>query len=89
MALGTTPVRLRSMLLWQGLVTFAAGVVPGMAGARLAGRFLQNLMDGAMPVDLTTSLGIIVFLALVASASIWAATRRIAGLDIMAVLRTD
>jgi hypothetical protein len=40
-------------------------------------------------VDLTTSTFSVRFIALVASTSIWAATRRIAGLDIMTVLRTE
>jgi ABC-type antimicrobial peptide transport system permease subunit len=34
MALGTTPVRLRGMLLGQGLLMVAAGAVPGIAGAQ-------------------------------------------------------
>lgn len=89
MALGTTPVRLRGMLLRQGLLTVAAGAIPGVAGAMLSGRFLESLIDGAKSVDLTTSTLSVLFMALVASTSIWAATRRIAGLDIMTILRTE
>ena len=89
MALGTTPTRLRGILLRQGLLTVAAGAIPGVAGAMLSGRFLERLIDGAKAVDLTTSTFSVLFIALVASASIWAATRRIAGLDIMTILRTE
>jgi putative ABC transport system permease protein len=89
MALGTTPVRLRGILLRQGLVTVAAGAVPGVAGAMLSGRFLERMIDGAKSVDLTTSTLAVLFMALVASIGIWAATRRIAGLDIMAILRAE
>jgi putative ABC transport system permease protein len=89
MALGTTPVRLRGMLLGQGLLMVAAGAIPGIAGARVTGRFLETLIDGAKPVDLAASAGLVLFLALVASTSIWAATRRIATLDIVAILRAD
>jgi predicted permease len=89
MALGTTPVRLRGMLLRQGLLMFAAGAIPGIAGARLTGRFLESLMDGAKSIDIATSAGLVLFLALVASTSIWAATRRIARLDVLAILRTE
>ena len=46
-------------------------------------------MDGAKSIDLATSAGLALFLALVASASIWAGTRRIAGLNIMAILRAE
>jgi predicted permease len=89
MALGTTPLRLRGMLLRQGLLMVAAGAIPGIAGARLTGRFLETLIEGAKPVELAASAGLVVFLALIASVSIWAATRRIAALDIMAILRAD
>jgi ABC-type antimicrobial peptide transport system permease subunit len=89
MALGTTPVRLRGMLLRQGLLTVTAGAIPGIAGAVLSGRFLESLMVGAKAVDLATFIGPILLIALVASASIWAATRRIGGLEIIAVLRSE
>src|SRR5208283_2984135 len=89
MALGTTPVRLRGMLLRQGLLIVIAGAIPGIAGARVTGRFLEALIDGAKPVDLAASAGLVLFLALIASTSNWAATRRIARLDIVAILRAD
>ena len=89
MALGTTPVRLRGMLLRQGLLMVVAGAIPGIAGAQLIGRFLESLMDGAKPIGLTRSAGLVLFFALVASASIWSATRRIARLDISAILRSE
>ena len=89
MALGTTPLRLRGILLRQGLVTVAAGAIPGVAGAMLSGRFLERLIDGAKSVDLTTFTFSVLFIALVASTSIWAATRRISRFDIMTILRTE
>jgi putative ABC transport system permease protein len=89
MALGTTPVRLRGVLLWQGLLTVAAGAIPGLVGARLAGQFLESLIHGAKSIDLATSAGLVLFLALVASTSIWTATGRIAGLDITALIRNE
>ena len=55
----------------------------------LSGRFLESLIDGAKSVDLTTSGLSVLSIALVASTSIWAATRRIAGFDIMAILRSE
>ena len=89
MALGTTPVRLRVMLPRQGLLMVAAGAIAGVAAARLAGHFLEGLMEGAKTIDPATAAGLVMFLALIASTSIWAATRRIAGLDIMTVLRIE
>ena len=89
MALGTTSVRLRSLLLRQGLLMVAAGAVPGIIGAQFVGRFLASLIDGAKPLGLATSAGLVLFFALVASASIWSATRRIGRLDIATILRGE
>jgi putative ABC transport system permease protein len=89
MALGRTPVQLRGMLLRQGLLMVMAGAIPGIVGSQLSGRLLESLVVGAEPIGLGTSVGLVLFLALVASASIWSATRRIATLDITAVLRSE
>jgi ABC-type antimicrobial peptide transport system permease subunit len=89
MALGRTPVQLRGMLLRHGLLMVMAGAIPGIVGAQLTGRFLESLLDGARPIGLAMSTGLVLFFALVASASIWSATRRIARLDITAILRSE
>ena len=47
MALGSTPLRLRAILVRQGLLTVAVAAIPGVAGAILTGRYLENLVDGA------------------------------------------
>lgn len=89
MALGSTPVRLRGMLLRQGLLMVAAGAIPGIAGAELSGRLLESVVDGAKPIGLAMFAGLVLFFAAVASASIWSATRRIATLDVIAILRSE
>jgi len=89
MAIGATPARLRGILLGQGLVTVAAGAIPGVAGAMLSGRFLASLIEGAKSADAATYAVAVLFISLVASISIWMATRRIAGLDIMEILRAE
>ncbi|HXW93064.1 MAG TPA: ABC transporter permease [Terriglobales bacterium] len=89
LALGTSALRLRGMLLRQALAIVAAGAISGIGGAQLSGRFLETLINGAKPIGLGTSAGLIVFLALVASMSIWSATRRISRLDINAILRSE
>lgn len=55
MALGTTPDRLRGMLLRQGLLIVVAGAIPGIIGAEFTGRFLASPMDGALSVAACTS----------------------------------
>jgi len=77
------------MLLRQGLLMVAAGAIPGIAGARLTRRFLETLIDGAKPVDIITSVGLAMFLVLVASVSIYAASRPTATVDIVAIWRAD
>ncbi len=89
LALGATPIRLRGTLLRQGLLTVTIGAISGIAGAMLTGRFLESLVDGAKSIDLTTLISSILFIALVASASIWVGSRRIARLDILEVLRIE
>jgi hypothetical protein len=82
-------VRLRGLLLRQGLLTVVAGAIPGLVAAQLSGRFLESLIDGSKPISLETSAGVTLLLALVASISIWCASRRIASFDITAILRSE
>jgi len=89
LAFGTTPARLRSSLLRQGLIPIAAGAVPGIAGAIVSGRYLGSLIDGAKPANVATYAAAIVFIALIAAVGTWAATRPIARLDIVEILRTE
>ena len=72
-----------------GLWMVVAGAVPGVLGAQLSGHLLESLVDGAKPIGLAMSSGLLLLFALVASASIWSATRRIATLDIAAILRSE
>jgi ABC-type antimicrobial peptide transport system permease subunit len=89
LALGTTPASLRTMLLWQGLLSVAVGAILGIAGSMLTGRFLESLVNGAQSFDLATFTFSTLLLLLTAATSIWAATRRIAGLDITEILRFE
>jgi ABC-type antimicrobial peptide transport system permease subunit len=89
LALGTTPARLRSMLLRQGLLMVVASAILGIAAARLSGRLLGTLIDGAKPIGMESSAGLIFLLALVASTSIWSASRGIASFDVTTILRAE
>jgi ABC-type antimicrobial peptide transport system permease subunit len=89
MALGRTPAQLRSMLLRQGLLMVVAGAIPGIAGAQLTSCFLESLMQGARPIGAVPCAGLLLFFGVVASASIWSATRRIARFDVISILRSE
>ncbi len=87
LALGTTPVRLPKEVLGQGLLSVAAGAIFGIVGAMLIGRFLEHLVNGAKLLNPMMLTLLILFVFVIASTSIWAATRRIATLDVMDILR--
>lgn len=89
LALGTTPYHLRGMLLKRVLLKILAGAIPGIAGAQLTGRLLEAVVEGAKPVNVLTSINLLLFLAIVASLSIWSATRRVSRLEIMTILRSE
>jgi len=89
MALGTTPVHLRARLLRQGLGMVVVGAIPGIIGARVTGHFLESLIEGAKPIGVTMSAGLLMLFGIVAATSIWSATRRIAQFDIVAILRSE
>jgi len=89
MALGTTPAGLRMNLLRQGLRTIGVAAIPGVAGAVFTGRFLESLVEGAKPVNATTYAASVIFIAVIAATGIWVATRPVARLDIVEILRTE
>ena len=88
-ALGTTPWRLRGVLVRQGMITVATGAIPGVAGAIFCGRFLESLIDGAKSVSIGTCAGAILIIAAFGAAGIWTATRRIDRFDIMEIRRSE
>ena len=89
MALGATPGKLRAVLLRQGLLPIAAGSIPGIAAAVLSGRVLESLVEGAQSVNAAAYAGAALLIASIAAVGIWMATRPIARLDIVEILRTD
>jgi putative ABC transport system permease protein len=89
MALGATPAKLRAALLRQGLIPIAAGAVPGIAAAVLGGRLLASLVEGAKSIDPAAYAGAVLAIAWIAAIGIWVATRPIARLDVVEILRTE
>jgi putative ABC transport system permease protein len=89
LALGTTPARLRRKLLGQTGLTVALGVVPGAALAIVLGRFANSLVIGADTALANTSATAMLLTIVVAGVAIWTATRHIARLDIVDVIRSE
>jgi len=89
LALGTTPARLRRVMLRQMLATVSLGTMAGVGLSLGLGRYLQSLLQGADAAPMLTSALALSGTVLVAAAATWAATRHIAHLDIMDVLRAE
>jgi predicted permease len=89
LAVGASPERLRKMLLRQSLAPVAAGAAIGVAGAIAMGQLVEHLMEGAGPIGIATCVAAAILLTATASAAVWTATRRIARMDPMRVLRSD
>jgi len=89
LALGTTPMHLRTKFVRQGLGTVVLGTVAGIACAASAEKLLGSLIEGARAFDVGTYALISISICFVAASSIWVATRRIARMDVLEVLRSD
>lgn len=88
-ALGATPGAILLMVLLQGARLAGIGLVIGLAGALLLGRFLRSLLFGVGTADPLTLLGVAALLATVAIAACLLPAMRAVGIDPMAALRAD
>ncbi len=89
LALGTTPIRLRARFLGQGLISVIFGTLCGIAGAMSAARLLESLIEGANSPDPLTYISATLFICVIASLSIWTATRGISRMDVVEILRAE
>ena len=89
LSLGTTPLRLRTKFVRHGLATVLFGTLGGIAVAASTGKLLGSLLEGAGTFDVATYVLVTISICAVAAASIWFATRRIAKMDVMAILRAE
>jgi ABC-type antimicrobial peptide transport system permease subunit len=89
LAIGAQPHELRRMVLRQGLLVAALGVVVGLAGAVGLTRFLAALLFEVSPTD-PPVLGLAAaFLLGVAVLASWLPARRAAVVDVASTLRTE
>ena len=88
-ALGAEPGMLVRMLLRQGMLVVAIGLVVGFAGAYGAGRLLEGLLFGTKPFDPPTFLVALVTLSLTALAACYVPARRAAKVDPNIALRYE
>ena len=89
MSLGADAGRVRRMVLGEGGVLLATGLVVGLAGALFASRVLSGLLFGVTAHDPTT-LGAVAFvLAAVGLAACWLPAARAARVDPATALRAE
>lgn len=89
MALGASPGNLLGLVLRQGLVLTALGLVLGLAGAMAATRLLRTMLFEVKTTDPLTYLGVAVVLALVALLASYIPARRAVRVDPLMALRQD
>lgn len=80
-ALGATPARVRAVVLRQAGVFVGIGLVAGIGGALVLGRWLSSLVFEIHPSDPRILVTAAVAFAIVAFLSAWLPARRAAQLD--------
>ena len=88
-ALGAQRRDILGMVMKQGVVLVAAGLVPGLALAYAAGRSLQALLVGVAPGDLLTFISVIGLTLLMALAGTLLPTLRALRIDPLTAIRSE
>ncbi|MGH9174158.1 MAG: FtsX-like permease family protein, partial [Vicinamibacterales bacterium] len=89
MALGADKGSVLRLILGEGFVLAAAGLVLGLAGAIAASRLLETVLFQVTPVDIQVYLGVIVMLAVGTLAAGYLPAWRAAVVDPVEVLKTE
>ena len=89
LALGAPRANILAMVIRQGMLVTALGIVIGVVGAIAASRLLVSLLFGISPLDPLTYIGVVILLMLVAGIACWVPAWRAARLDPMVALRYE
>lgn len=89
MALGATAASVRQMVVRQGLVLAAWGVVIGLIGSAALSRVMSSILFGVSAIDPWTYAAVSVTLVYVSMAASWIPARRAAGVDPSRALRSE
>lgn len=88
-ALGAERSGVARLIVREGMMLAATGVLVGLVLAAAAGRLVASWLFGVSPLDGATYLGMSVLLVAVALAAAWLPARRAASLDPLAALRSE
>jgi putative ABC transport system permease protein len=89
MALGATPGNVLRMVLREGLLLAAGGIVLGLVAAAAASRLLTSMLFEVKPTDPLTYAAVVALLAFVALSASYVPARRATKVDPMVALRYE
>jgi len=89
MALGAQRGDVLRMVLRQGMLLVALGIVTGLMGAQGFGRLMRSLLFNVSPTDPATLATIALLLSAVALLACWLPARRATKVDPMEALRHE
>ena len=87
MSLGAGSGRVQRMILREGGVLIAVGLVLGVGGAVLAARVIRGLLFGVAPHDPATFLGVALLMAAIGVGACWIPALRAARIDPVITMR--
>jgi len=88
-ALGAPPRSVLRLIVGQGMLLAAVGVIIGSVGARLLTRQMQAVLFDIAPSDVVTFVQVIVVLLGTALLASWLPARRALGIDPVRALRSE
>jgi ABC-type antimicrobial peptide transport system permease subunit len=89
MALGARPGDISRLVLREGMLLAAAGLVLGLAGAMAATRLLTSVLFEVKPGDPATYVSVALLLAIVALAASYIPAHRASKVDPLVALRQE
>jgi putative ABC transport system permease protein len=89
LALGATPGGIQGLVLRQGLLYVAIGLVVGIAAAAFSGSLVKSFLFEVKPADAWTYAGVIVVLLFVGSLAALIPARRASSVEPMVALREE
>jgi predicted permease len=89
MALGADQGSVLAQIMKQGLLLTTVGIVAGLAGAFALNRLIASLLFGVQPTDVSTMVGVVATITLVAAVACWLPAWRASRVDPNVVLRDD
>jgi ABC-type antimicrobial peptide transport system permease subunit len=88
MSLGADPGRVQRMILREGGVLLAIGLVVGVAGAFFGTRVIDGLLFGVAPHDPITFVGVAAMMAAIGIGACWIPALRAARIDPAITMRS-